>query len=332
MKDSKKILVIRFSSIGDIVLTTPLLRALKNTSDLKAEVHFVTKKAYAGFMRHNPNVDLVHELNGSLFELAKRLRAERFDFVIDLHKNLRSNLIRLLLMRPSKAFNKLNIKKWLLTNLKINRLPDIHIVDRYLAAAKALGVSNDGKGLDFFLSEEDQVWPEWLPEEFKQGYVAIVIGGMHATKRMPNQKIIDICRALKKPVVLLGGPEDAKNGRIIEAAAGQQVIYACGKLTLNQSAWLVKEAKVVITNDTGLMHIAAAFQKPIISVWGNTVPEFGMYPYMPQRPENSIVIEKKGLPCRPCSKIGYKKCPKGHFDCMEKISHQEVANAALRFF
>ncbi|MBW6498541.1 MAG: glycosyltransferase family 9 protein [Bacteroidales bacterium] len=332
MKGDKKILIIRFSSIGDIVLTTPVLRALKNTIGLNAEVHFVTKKSFAAFMRNNPNVDMVHELEGSLFELTKRLRSERFDYIIDLHNNLRSNLLRLLLMRPSKAFNKLNVEKWLLTRLKINRMPSVHIVDRYLAAAKRLGVKNDGHGLDFFLSEKDLVWPELLPKAFKQGYVAFVIGGMHATKRMPNQKIIDICRALKRPVVLLGGPEDAKNGRIIEAAAGQHVFNACGKLSLNQSAFLVKEAKVVITHDTGLMHIAAAFQKPIISVWGNTVPEFGMYPYMPQKPENSLVIEVKGLPCRPCDKIGYEKCPKGHFDCMEKISHNEVANAALGFF
>ncbi len=332
MKGKKKILVIRFSSIGDIVLTTPVMRALKNTSGLEAEVHFVTKKSFAGFMRNNPNVDLVHELEGSVFELAKRLRNERFDYIIDLHNNLRSNLLRLFLLRPSKAFNKLNIEKWLLTRLKINRLPEIHIVDRYIAAGQRLRLKNDDLGLDFFLPENELAWPEILPEGLKEGFAAFVIGGMHATKRLPNQKIIDICRALKKPVVLLGGPEDAKNGRIIEAASGQRVFNACGKLSLNQSAFLVKEAKVVITHDTGLMHIAAAFQKPIISVWGNTVPEFGMYPCMPHSPENSIVVEVKGLPCRPCDKIGYEKCPKGHFDCMEKISHQQVADAALRFF
>jgi len=332
MKGNKKILVIRFSSIGDIVLTTPVVRILKNTPGLEAEVHFATKKSFAGFLKNNPCIDMVHVLEGSLFELTKRLRAERFDYIIDLHNNLRSNLLRLLLLRPSKAFNKLNIEKWLLTRIKINRLPKVHIVDRYMAAGKHFNLQNDHKGLNFFLPAKDETWPEAMPESFRVGFAGFVIGGMHATKRLPNQKIIDVCRMIKRPIVLLGGPDDAKNGRIIAGACGDLVFNGCGVFSLNQSAYLVKIARVVITHDTGLMHIAAAFNKPIISVWGNTVPEFGMYPYLPQKPENSIVIEKKGLPCRPCDKIGYEKCPKGHFDCMEKISHQEVAQAALRFF
>jgi ADP-heptose:LPS heptosyltransferase len=81
---------------------------------------------------------------------------------------------------------------------------------------------------------------------------------------------------------------------------------------------------LIVTNDTGLMHIASAFHKPIISLWGNTVPEFGMYPYMPGRPQGYDVMEVKKLPCRPCSKIGYEKCPKGHFKCMELIKPELV--------
>ena len=332
MLRKKKILVVRFSSIGDIVLTTPVLRALKQTPGLDAEVHYATKKAFAMVVQANPYIDKVHLLEDSLGSLVKALKTERFDYVIDLHNNLRSTLLKLRLMRPSRAFNKLNIEKWLLTRLKINRLPEVHIVDRYLEAGRRFRLKNEQKGLDYFLSEKDAVWPDILPLEFRDAYVAFVIGGAHATKRLPTQKIIDICRKLKKPVVLLGGPEDAKNGRIIQAACGDLVLNTCGKLTLNTSAFLVKQARVVITHDTGLMHIAAAFNKPIISIWGNTVPEFGMYPYMPQHPENSIIVEVNGLPCRPCDKIGYEKCPLDHFNCMEKISHEQVAGAALKFF
>lgn len=332
MVGKMKILVVRFSSIGDIVLTTPVVRALKHTPGLDAEVHFATKKAFAGVVMANPNIDKVHLLEDSLAVLIKSLKAERFDYIIDLHNNLRSTWLKLRLMRPSRAFNKLNVQKWLLTRLKINRLPDVHIVDRYLEAGRRFHLKNDHQGLDYFIPEGEAIWPDALPETFKNGYAGFVIGGMHATKRLPNQKIIDICRRLKTPVILLGGPEDAKNGRIISAACGDLVFNACGQVSLNTSAFLVKQASVVLTHDTGLMHIAAAFQKPIVSIWGNTIPEFGMYPYMPQHPERSVIVEIEGLPCRPCDKIGYDKCPKGHFDCMEKISHEKVAEAALKFF
>jgi len=327
-----KILIIRFSSIGDIVLTTPVLRILKNTAGLETEVHYATKKVFASFVGNNPYIDLVHTYEGNLADLLKRLRAEKFDYVIDLHNNLRSNLIRLALWKPSASFQKLNIEKWLLTKLKINRLPKVHIVERYLAAAKKLNLQNDNAGLDFFLPPGGMDWPESVPDKFKNGFIGFAIGGMHATKRLPLLKILDICRQLNKPVILLGGPDDALTGEKIAEELGSNVFNSCGKLSLNQSAYLVEKARVIITHDTGLMHIAAAFNKPIVSIWGNTIPEFGMYPYMPQHPNLSEIIEVKGLPCRPCNKIGYKKCPKGHFDCMEKIAVSRVVAAALKFY
>jgi ADP-heptose:LPS heptosyltransferase len=326
----KKILVIRFSSIGDIVLTTPVVRCLKNTPGLQAEVHYATKKQFAGILEANPHIDLVHVLDGGLLNLIKRLRAERFDYVVDLHNNLRSNTIRLALGKPSRGFNKLNIKKWLLTNFKVNRLPDLHIVDRYMAAAGKLGVKNDGKGLDFFIPETEQGFPEGVPTRFRKGFVAFVIGGKHFTKRLPNEKIIEICKSLEKPVILLGGKEDLANGNAIQSAGGPLVFNGCGKFSLNQSAFLVRESDAVLTHDTGLMHIAAAFGKRVISIWGNTVPEFGMYPYMPEHPERSELVGVDGLSCRPCSKIGYEKCPKAHFDCMNKIPVGEVAERVNR--
>jgi len=327
-----KILVIRFSSIGDIVLTTPVLRILKNTPELETEVHYATKRAFASFLNNNPYIDLVHTYDGSLSDLIKRLRAENFDYIIDLHNNLRSTLVKLALRKPSAAFHKLNIEKWLLTRFKWNRLPALHIVDRYLAAAGKFGLQNDQKGLDFFLPESGIGWPDMLPHHFKEGFVGFVIGGMHATKRMPTGKLLEVCRLVNKPVVLLGGADDAETGQVLADSLGNMVFNACGRLSLNESAFLVKKARVIITHDTGLMHIAAAFNKPIVSVWGNTIPEFGMYPYMPQNPGLSHVIEMNDLPCRPCHKIGYKKCPKGHFDCMMKIDPGLVARIALKYF
>ena len=344
----RKILVIRFSSIGDIVLTTPVVRVLKQ--QLGVEVHFLTKKAYAPVLRHNPYLDRLWLMERDVSELIPALRAERFDHIVDLHHNLRTRHVQLGLFPISvSTFDKLNFRKWLLTTFKIDWMPDVHIVDRYLAAAAPLGVENDGQGLDYFLGPEDEV--RLLPqgEIVEQDvsllvaageigiaatatgtplpYTAFVIGAAHATKRLPEDQITQIARGIAGPVILLGGPGEAELGTRIAADAGPHVINTCGALALNQSACLVRDAELVISHDTGLMHIAAAFRKRIISVWGNTVPAFGMYPYYPTGVDRNTTLEVTGLSCRPCSKIGYAECPKGHFRCMRDIHPERVLAA-----
>jgi ADP-heptose:LPS heptosyltransferase len=227
----------------------------------------------------------------------------------------------------SFSFEKLNYKKWLLTNFKINKLPKIHIVQRYLNTVKALGIENDGKGLEYYIPEIDKVSLTELPATLQNGYVAFAIGAQHATKRLPTPKIIEICKRLNQPIVLLGGKEDVVNANVITTECGKLVFNACGKYNLNQSASLVQQAKSIITHDTGLMHIAAALNVKTVSVWGNTVPDFGMYPYFPESPERFKIVENNNLSCRPCSKIGHDKCPKKHFKCMEDIDVGEIIKA-----
>ena len=327
----KKILLIRFSSIGDIVLTTPVIRTLKQ--QLHCELHVLTKQQYASITQSNPNVDLVYELKNNLKEIISELRSEQYDFVVDLQKNARSVRIRKALRRPSASFPKLNREKWLMVNFKINRLPNVHVVDRYFEAVKAVNVKNDGEGLNFFIPEKDHVNPAKLQPWARKGYAGFVIGGRHRTKMLPYEKIVAIINQLKMPVILLGGPEDKENGDFItEATQNERVWNSCGRFNLNQSASLIKQAKVILTHDTGLMHIAAAFQKPIISIWGNTIPGFGMYPYMPDNKGKSIIAEVTGLNCRPCSKLGYKKCPKKHFKCMNYQSVDFIAESANRLY
>lgn len=323
-----KILILRFSSIGDIVLTTPVIRCIKQQVP-DAEVHYCTKQAFKGILEPNPYVDKVHVLTGTLKELVEQLKAENFDYVVDLHNNLRTRIIKFQLGKPSRGFDKLNFEKWLVVNLKINRLPDQHIVDRYLAAASALGVKDDGRGLDYFIPAQDEVDPQALPQPFQQRYVAFAIGAQHYTKRLPTERIIELCDKLQRPIILLGGKEDAATGDEIathfESLTSNDeqktIIYnACGRYSLAGSASLVRQAEQVVSHDTGLMHIAAAFNKDIISVWGNTIPEFGMYPFRTRYK----VLEVNGLACRPCSKIGYSKCPRGHFKCMRDIDFNEL--------
>ncbi|MFP4289096.1 MAG: glycosyltransferase family 9 protein [Bacteroidales bacterium] len=328
-----KVLVIRFSSIGDIVLCSPVLRCLKKMEGKNTEVHFLTRNSFWSFMQHNPYVDKLITIEKKTREVLPELRSENYDFVIDLHNNLRSRIVTLQLRKPCRRFYKLNIQKWLLTNFHQTKMPDLHIVDRYMDAARPLGVANDQQGLDFFIPEEESVSWDVLPERFRKGFTGFVIGGTYSTKRLPSSKIIETCRQINHPVVLLGGREDAETGGMIAQSAGNHVWNACGKFSLLKSADLVKKSTCIIAHDTGLMHIAAAFHKPVASVWGNTVPEFGMYPYFPAGTNNgSRIFEVKNLSCRPCSKIGYDRCPKKHFNCMNKINENQLAQWANSMF
>jgi len=310
VQEPLKILVVRFSSIGDIVLTTPVVRMLKK--QLNAQVHYLTKSTYITLLKNNPYIDSVYQIEDSINEVVADLKKENYNYVIDLHNNLRTQILKFRLGVPSRSFNKLNMEKFMLTTFKMDSLPEVHIVDRYLDTVTHLGVQNDNEGLDFFLKDEDKVDLSQIPDSF----IAFVIGGQHATKMLPTEKIISIINKLNESVVLIGGLEDFERGKEIIAAT-ENTFNSCGKYNINQSAYLVKNAKQVITHDTGMMHIAAAFKKKIYSVWGNTVPEFGMHPYLSG--SNSKIIEVKDLSCRPCSKIVYTKCPKGHFKCMQEI-------------
>lgn len=318
-----KILFIRFSSIGDIVLTSPIIRCLKQQVK-NAEVHYLTKKEFAPLLESNPHIDTIHAIGESIAEVSDKLKKENYDLIIDLHHNLRSAQVKSLLRKKTRSFSKLNIEKWLMVNLRINKLPNLHIVDRYFETVSALGVTNDGKGLDYFIPEKDEVSLKTLPDEFQKGYIGFVIGAKFFTKQLPKEKIVSILQKLDQPVILLGGKEDAEKGKWIEDQVKSKVLNACGKYNLNQSASLVKQAEKIITHDTGLMHIGAAFKKEIVSVWGNTIPEFGMYPYYGKEEGRSKKAEVKSLSCRPCSKLGFANCPKGHFKCMNEINEEEI--------
>lgn len=328
MKEVRKILVIRFSSIGDIVLTTPVVRSLRKQYP-QAQIHYLTKESYACIMRANPYVDEVITIRRKSAEVLEQLKAAQYDFVVDLHKNLRSAQVLMQLGRPFDSFNKLNKKKWLYVNFKINLLPHKHIVERYFGAVRRLGACYDGQGLDYFIPEHQEVFiGEALPGNFSDGYVVLVVGSKQKTKQMPVPLIEAVCRNLNSPVVLLGGREDAAKGAEVAETAGDDVFNGCGLFTIHQSASVIRQARLVITPDTGLMHIAAALRKRVLAVWGNTVPCFGMYPLYPEGQENFVNFEIKKLYCRPCSKLGFDECPKGHFRCMNEQDAAEICKAA----
>ncbi len=308
-------------------MTTPVVRCLKTQLD-DIELHVLTKKKFSNLYKKNPYIDKVFEFDNSIKDIIRDLKNHNYDYIVDLQKNKRSMRVTASLKAAHSSFPKLNFKKFLLTTFKINLMPDVHIVDRYFEAVKEMGVKNDLQGLDFFISEENNFDITELPVEFQKGFHAFVIGGTYKTKILPAVKVAEVIKKLNEPVILLGGPDDVERAEEIlckiSASQPLSLISLVGKINLEKSASLVKQAKSVLTNDTGLMHIAAAFHKNIVSVWGNTVPELGMYPYLPNEPEKCHIVECKDVKCRPCSKLGFKECPKRHFRCMMQINAEEI--------
>jgi ADP-heptose:LPS heptosyltransferase len=209
-------------------------------------------------------------------------------------------------------------------------LPDTHIVDRYMASTVSLGVVQDDLGLDWYIPKEKEVDIQAVFGFVSGKYISIVIGAAHFTKCLTVEQLVTISNKLHYPVILLGGKEEvAKANRIMESVDSDLVKSACGNFDLLQSSSILRQSGSIITHDTGLMHIAAALKKPQVVVWGNTIPQFGMYPYYGHEGIIWISFEQQGLKCRPCSKLGYPQCPKGHFKCILDHDLNAIAEAAL---
>lgn len=312
-----KILVVRFSSIGDVVLTTPVLRSLK-TALPDSELHFLVKPKFLDAVRHNRRVDKIY-----LYEpgVAKKLKHEGYDWVLDLQKNVRSTWLTLRLGAKRATIDKQNLKKWRMVRFKTAETVP-HIVERYGAALGPPGLQLDDGGLEFFVSEESESTANaWLEGE-KRIPIGMALGATYATKRWPFwNELADKIDPEKYVPVLLGGPGDAP---VAEAFVRRfpSAINAAGRCNLNVSAALLSRCATLVTPDTGLMHIAAALGVPIVGIWGNTVPDFGMYPYRARH-----VVLENALPCRPCSKLGHRSCPQKHFRCMTLTTPDRVWNA-----
>lgn len=317
-----KVLVVRFSSIGDIVLTSPIVRALKE--QVAAEVHFITKEKFSAVVAENPRIDKIYRIKKEITEVMSDLKKEKYDYVIDLHKNLRSKRLIYTLGVKSITFDKINIEKWLRVHTRINYLPNKHLVDRYYEGVKKLGVEDDGEGLEYFHGVSESELVQLIP---RGDYVAVVLGATYYTKRIPKKKILTLVENTTMPCILLGGKDVLELGEELTGQLPNAINYV-GKLSLNQSAALVSKSKFTVTGDTGLMHIAAAFKVPTLVFWGSTAHELGMYPYYGKNHcVASIDIVNREINCSPCSKIGKETCPKGHFKCMLETNDAEIIKA-----
>tara|TARA_B100001758_G_C18333952_1_gene570483 strand:- start:121 stop:1086 length:966 start_codon:yes stop_codon:yes gene_type:complete len=312
-----KVLIIRFSSIGDVVLTTPIVRCLKTQKN--ATVHYLIKEKFKEVIQENPNIDKVFIYKKGVL---KKLSKEKYDYIIDLQNNFNSYKIKTRLKHIKKlTVNKENIKKWLLVNIGVDLLKKQHIVDRYFKTIKSLNISNDKKGLDFFIKSSSEIDKNILSIDLNKPYIAWAVGASYKNKIISAKQIIKVCNQLNEPVVLLGGKQDFLFAqKVIVETKNKQVYNLCGKLTLNESAFMVKKSSIVLTNDTGLMHIASAFKKKIISFWGCTKPSLGMYPYLADPQSKELVFNSQK---RPCSKLG-NRCRYSKKGCIINIKSNAI--------
>jgi len=323
--EQMKVLILRFSSIGDIILTTPIIRCLKQQRP-QIEIHFLTKDTFQFLLASNPYIQQLHTFKEGVDEVIPSLKGLQFDLIIDLHHNLRTARIKQALNCQAVSFNKLNIAKFFAVGLKQRKiLPAVHIVDRYFETVKSLGIINDGLPLDYYANNDNSFHPfDRFKELNNKAYFVIVAGGSYFTKQIPNELILKVMQEVSHPVILLGDKKDRERTNDI-MTNNPNVINACGLLSFDESAIVIKHASAVVTSDTGLMHVASAFNKIIFSIWGNTIPEFGMSPYLPAK--GSQIFEANGLSCRPCSKLGFNACPAQHFNCMHQINWQQLSQS-----
>jgi heptosyltransferase-2 len=331
-----RLLIIRLSSIGDIIFTSAAIRCAKEQIP-GVEIHFLTKKSLKAVTEANPYIDHFHYHDNNLAATIASLKAANIDMVIDLHHNFRTFRIKKALGVTTYTYKKLSLQKWILTRFGINLLPDTHIVERSLDPLKILGVQNDGKGMDYFVPANVSLKANDIPTSHQAGYIALVIGASYATKRMPVEQLQQLCSLIPVPIILIGGKEDQPSGEEVANTDPIKIYNGCGKFNLHESALLVKGARMVISNDTGFLHVACAFHKKTIAIWGATTPLLQVGPYyaasdLQNGQEMFFNAMVPNLPCQPCSKYGTKKCPQGHFACMKKHDLHFIAQKAMQYY
>lgn len=344
MDTIQKILIIRFSSLGDIVLASPLIRALRTTFP-NARIDFLVKSDYADLVKFNPHLTSVIELKTDSKEelriLRDSIRNTGYDVFLDIHNSIRSRYIRWLSGAKFKRIvNKRIFRRFFLVNFKWNlyRSTD-SVADRYIETARKLGVKNDGLGLEVFVPEENISTVNAIMDKYKLHRYDAVIGmapcARHFTKCWAPERFIELGIQIMKlfnTKIFIFGSKDEQDycgdiAQMINVQSGASIAESfAGKLTLLEITTALDNCSVIITNDSGIMHIAAARKRKVVAIFGSTVKEFGFFPYGTE----NLVVERKDLSCRPCSHIGLLKCPQKHFRCMNDIQIDDVLKNVQR--
>ncbi len=342
-----KTLILRLSSIGDIILSSPLLRVFRKAVGNNARLDFVVRKEYAELVQFSHHLSIIHEYDvdsgyAGLQALGRQLRSEQYDLVIDIHDSIRTKYLRSV-CRAKKVvvLDKRKFERWLMVNLKRNAYADsLTVAERYIETVEEFDIKNDDKGLEIFIPDSTLFEISGKMAKLKlnqfEKVIGICPGSKHFTKRWQKEKFAEVAvRAAQEyhaKVLLFGGKEERSDCDFVadvvsKRISPQSVSNFAGEFSLLETAAAMEFCDVVVTNDSGLMHLAAAKQRKIVAVFGSTVKEFGFAPYGTE----AIVIENTLLECRPCTHIGRKVCPKGHFKCMTDIAPDTVYQALVGF-
>jgi heptosyltransferase-2 len=341
-----KTVLFRLSSIGDIVLSSALIRTLRQRAGKNARIDFVVRKEYAELVRHSHHLSIVHDYDVNsgfegLKQLAKNLYDERYDLAVDIHDSIRTKFLRTA-CRPQKTvvIDKRKFERWLLVNMKRDAYDDqLSVAERYIETVSEYDVRYDGKGLEIFIPDSTLFEISGKMGKLRLDQFETVIGvcpgSKHFTKRWPKERFAEIAvRAAKEfnaKIFLFGGADERDDCAFVADEVSRRVTERsvnnfAGEFTLLESAAALEFCDAVVTNDSGLLHLAAAKQKKIVAIFGSTVKQFGFTPFGTE----SVVIENNALDCRPCTHIGRKDCPKGHFQCMMHLGGDTVFTALTR--
>jgi len=332
----KRILLIRLSAMGDVLLTTPLIRMLKRRFP-GATIDFIVKAQYAPLIHSNPHIDRVWMFFpergfSEIWRHIRRIRSAGYDAVVDLQSNMRSWLLRTFSGARRKYHYRLGRgRRYFLVRFGMHRNERYSPIPlRYLETVSSWGIEDDGSGLEFVVEEDaKQSVLSRLAEAGMNDSEQIIVlapGAMHWTKRWPADhfaQVGDGFNRMQKHVVLVGGEVDREVCGRVERSMTSPVLNLAGRLSIQETAALLEASTLLVTNDTGVMHMGAALGKPVVAVFGPTTHHLGFFPYR----TSSIVVERP-VYCRPCSFHGTERCPLNHFQCMEQIHSSDVIRAA----
>lgn len=334
----KKILIIRLSSIGDILLATPFIRQARFTFP-NARIDFLVKEKFKEVVEHNPHLDKIYSIkDDSGVAEAKKMRQivkeNDYTFIYDLHNNYRSNIITAGSGAELRKINKHVVKRFLLVRFKSKKGRKIpSAAERYLATGRKENIADDFRGPEIY-------WRDFTEIKIKEDlekhgfdtaekFICLAPGAAHPTKQWPLEYFEELIKKSKDfysgKFVIIGGPQDKETGEKLGKI--ENVFDFSGKLSLLESAALIRKAIMLISNDSGMMHMATAVKIPVIAIFGSTVKELGFFPYRSEH----IVIENTELNCRPCSHIGKDHCPKKHFKCMKEILPEMIVPQIKKF-